>query len=222
MTRLPNGQETMSKKSKSFSEADTRAAGDELPADAPAAATPDAAPAAGTEAAAPVAVPPEDELTTLRREIAELRDQNLRLMAELQNQQKRALREKHEAQRFAGAELGRDLLVVLDDLARAEEAARQAPGGQAVADGVRIMAEHFLKVLGNHHIRPIEAVGRPFDPTYHEAVLQQRTDEHPPGVVLQEITRGYTMHERVLRPSRVIVSGQPAGAGSAPPGEAEK
>jgi molecular chaperone GrpE len=152
---------------------------------------------------------PEDELALLRREVAELRDKNLRLMAELQNQQKRAQREKQEAQRFAEAELARALLNVLDDLERAQEAARSAQDAQAVAEGVRLVSEHFLKVLRDHHVAPIEALGRPFDPAFHEAMLQQPSAEQAAGTVLQEIARGYTMHERVLRPSRVVVSSGP-------------
>ncbi|MCK4340897.1 MAG: nucleotide exchange factor GrpE [Phycisphaerae bacterium] len=160
----------------------------------------------------------EDELTKLRREVEELREKNLRIIAESQNLQKRAQREQQEAVRFAEAEFVRELLVVLDDFERTQESAKSAADVQSVADGVRIVYEHFLKVLNQHGIKPIEAVGRPFDPTYHAAMMQQPSDEHPAGTVMQEMARGYTMHERVLRPSRVIVSGDPAREQS----EAEK
>ena len=171
------------------------------------------APAAPTESAAP----PEDELTTLRREVTELRDKNLRLLAESQNQHKRMQREKQELQRYAEAELARDLLVVLDDLERTQAAAEAATDMRTVADGVRIVIEHFLKIFRDHGVTPIEAVGRPFDPTCHEALLQQPSADHPAGTVLHEATRGYQMHGRVLRPSRVIVSAGPAS--SEPPGQ---
>jgi molecular chaperone GrpE len=160
----------------------------------------------------PAVPPPDEELATLRRENAELRDKLLRLTAELQNQLKRAQRAQQESQRFAEAELARDLLVVLDDVERAQDAARNIPDAQPVAEGVRIMAEHFQKVLRDHQIVPIDAVGRPFDPVFHEALMQQASNEQPAGVVLQELARGYRMHERVLRHSRVIVSsGPPTG-----------
>jgi len=175
-----------------------------------------AAPHAG---APPRETPPasvEDELTALRREVEELREKNLRLLAEAQNQQKRAQREKQEALRFAESDFARELLVILDDLERTQESARTATDARAVADGVRIVHEHILKVFKARGIEPIEAVGRPFDPTYHEAMMQQPSAEHPAGTVLQEMARGYRMHERVLRPSRVIVSsgstqGEPVG-----------
>jgi len=154
----------------------------------------------------------EDELAALRREVAELRDRNLRLLAELQNQQKRAQREKLEALRFAEADFARELLVVLDDLCRTQEAARTATDVQSVADGVRIILEHFLKVLEQRQIRPIEAVGKPFNPAFHEALLQQPSTDHSAGTVIQEVARGYLMHERVLRPARVIVSSGPPPA----------
>ncbi len=181
----------------------------------------------GGAGAAPAAPPaespptPEDELTLLRREVDELRDKNLRLMAELQNQQKRAQRESQEAQRFAEAELARALLVVLDDLERAQEAARNTQDAQAVAAGVRLVSEHFLKVLRDHHVAPIEAVGRPFDPAFHEALLQLPSSEQAAGTVLQEVARGYTLHERVLRPTRVIVSSGPP-ATDTPAGDAQE
>jgi molecular chaperone GrpE len=169
--------------------------------------------------------PTDDELTTLRREVAELRDKNLRLLAEAQNQQKRAQRDRQEALRYAEAEFARELLVILDGFERTQEAAKAAPDAKTVADGVRIVYDHFLKVLHAHAIAPLEAVGKPFDPSFHEAMLQRPSDEYPAGTVLQELARGYTMHERVLRPSRVIVSGGAAAApqtSATPPAEDHK
>jgi molecular chaperone GrpE len=170
-------------------------------------------PAGGAaEGAAP---PEEDELSALRREVAELKDKQLRLVAESQNCQKRAQREKQEAIRFAEFDFCHDLLVILDDLERTLLSADKGADVRAVADGVRIVYEHFLKVLASHGVRPIEALGRSFDPTYHEAIMQQPSAELPAGKVAQEVSRGYTMHERVLRPSRVVVSGGPGAAADA-------
>jgi molecular chaperone GrpE len=151
---------------------------------------------------------PEERIAALEQQVHELRDKNLRLVAEAQNQQKRAQRERQDAVRFAEAEFARDLLVVLDDLDRTQDVVKAAEDVQSVADGVRIIHDHFLKVLGQHNIRPIEAVGKPFDPNVHEALMQQPSEE-PAGTVIQEIARGYRMHERVIRPSRVVVSSGP-------------
>ncbi len=174
-----------------------------------------AAAAAEEQVAEPVAeemqaTEAEDELTQLRREVEELREKNLRVLADAQNSAKRAQREKQESLRFAEADFARELLVILDDLERTQESARTATDVQAVGDGVRIVYEHFLKVLRQQGVEPIEAAGKAFDPDLHQAMMQQPSDEHPAGTVIQELARGYKMHERVLRATRVVVSSGPA------------
>lgn len=173
------------------------------------------APQAGAEAAPAAPPTPQDELTVLRREVDELRDRNLRALAEVQNTQKRAQRDKQEALRYAEADFARELLVILDDFERTCESAKTATDVQTVVEGVRIVYEHFLKVLRLRGIEPIEAVGRPFDPAFHQALMQRPSDDHPAGTVIEEAARGYKMHDRVLRPSRVIVSAGPAPADAA-------
>ncbi len=156
------------------------------------------------------AVDDADELTKLRARVQELEDKNLRLVAEQQNQQKRTQRDHEQSLRYAEASFARDLLVILDDLERTQESARTATDVEAVADGVRIVYEHFLKVLSQHGIEQIQAVGEPFDPSFHEALMQQPCPDCPAGTVAQELARGYKMHDRVLRPTRVMVSAGPA------------
>lgn len=153
----------------------------------------------------------ESELDVMRRELGELRDKNLRLIAEARNLSQRLQREKEESLRFAEADFARELLPVIDDLLRTQETiAAEDPGGKA-ADAVRISIEQFMKVLRAHRVEPIVAEGQPFDPAFHEAILQQPSDSVPAGHVLKEIHRGYRMHDRVLRTARVIVSsGTPA------------
>ena len=155
---------------------------------------------------------PPSELDTLRGEVEALRDKNLRLLAETRNLQQRAQREKAEALKYAEAEFARDLLTVLDDLERTRRAAQEGAAPSAVADGVRIVYEHLLKVFKARGIEPIDALGQPFNPHLHEALLQQPSAEHPAGTVLEEVARGYRMHERVLRPARVVVSSGPPPA----------
>ncbi len=166
------------------------------------------------QAAAPAETPADNaaetsSLADLQRAVEELRDQNLRLIAETRNLQQRAARDKAEAVRHAAGDFARDLLVIIDDLERTLDSVRSATQVETVADGVRIVYEHFLKILADRHITQIDAEGRPFDPDLHEAVLQQPSDEHPAGTVIQELARGYRMHDRVLRYSRVIVSSGP-------------
>ena len=154
--------------------------------------------------------PDATPLEQAQTEIAALKDRNLRLMAEAQNASKRAARERDEAVRFAEFGFARELLVVIDDCERTLESAKDKPGAQALAEGVRIIYEHFVKVLAQRGIKQIEAVGKPFDPAVHEALLQQPSKEQAAGTVMQELARGYTMYERTLRPARVIVSTGPA------------
>lgn len=154
----------------------------------------------------PVAEATQDELGQLRREAQELRDKNLRIVAEMQNQQRRAQREKDEALKYAESSFAKELLVVLDGLERARDAAVQSGSAGPVVDGVRIVYEQFLKILADHGIQPVDATGHPFSPDVHEAVMQQPSAEHAPGTVVQQLARGYQMHGRVLRTAKVIVS----------------
>jgi len=177
--------------------------------DAESAAGEPPADAAPDEAAGAAAEPALDELESLRRECEALREKHLRALADAQNLRQRMQREKTEALRYAEAEFARDLLVILDDLERTCESARTAPDAAAVAEGVRIVYEHFLKLLRNRGVRPIEALGHTFDPSYHEALLRRPDPDRPAGTVVEELARGYQMHERVLRPARVVIASEP-------------
>lgn len=158
---------------------------------------------AGDNAAADAA---SDPLAEAQRQVEELKDKNLRLFAELRNSQQRAMREKAEALKHAEADFARDLLVIYDDLERTIASGAGAASSGTVTEGVRIVADHLLKIFRDHHIEPIEALGKPFDPEFHEAMLQQASPETPAGVVLQELARGFRMHGRVIRSAKVIVS----------------
>lgn len=175
-----------------------RGAADEA-LDAAAAGAPDASTGGG-------GAPPESEIEALRREAEELRDKNLRLLAEMRNTMARAQREKSESLEYAEADFAREVLIVLDGLERTCESAQSASDAKTVADGVRIVLDQFLQTLRKFGIESIPAVGRPFDPAVHEALMQQPSSDVPPGSVLSEIARGYRMKGRVLRTAKVIVA----------------
>lgn len=172
-----------------------------------------------TEDAQPIdlAEPPADAnqneaepvVLTPEQEIEKLRDDHLRMMAELRNVTQRAQREKQEALRYAEADFAKELLVVLDDLDRTLESINSDDDAPAIAEGVRIVHEHFLKVLRGRQIDPIKALGEPFDPELHEALMQQPSERYPAQTVMQELSRGYKMRERVIRPTKVVVSSGP-------------
>lgn len=148
------------------------------------------------------------------REAEQQRDQYLDLArqtrADFENYQKRFQRDLATERRFAQTPLAGDLLPVLDNLERALAAATQAGDAGALVQGVALVQTQFLEVLRRHGITRIEALDQPFDPNLHEAVMQQPSTEKPPQTVVQVLEQGYTIHERVLRPARVIVSTAPA------------
>jgi molecular chaperone GrpE len=140
-------------------------------------------------------------------EADEWKDKYLRARAELSNYQKRAQKDRTDSIRYAVADLARALLPVLDNLDRAVEAATGATGGtEALAEGARLTRDMFVKVLKEFDVTEIEAEGQPFDPAVHEALMEQPSDKHPNRTVLQQVAKGYRLHDRVLRPARVIVS----------------
>jgi molecular chaperone GrpE len=147
-------------------------------------------------------------------EAEQARDQNLdlarRTQAEFENYQKRSQRENAAALRYAQAPLAFDILTVLDNLDRAVAAAEKAGETGPLVQGVAMVQTQMLDVFRRHGITRIEAKGEPFDPNLHQAVMQQPSKDQPPGTVLQVLEHGYRIHDRVLRPARVIVSTAPA------------
>ena len=130
--------------------------------------------------------------------------------ADLENYRKRAQREAEEIRRYHTMSLMRDLLPGLDNLQRAISAAENSSNIEELLQGVRMVAEQFETILSCHALEPIEAAGKPFDPNKHEAVQQVPSAEHPPMTVIEEIERGYTLDDRVVRPSKVIISSGPS------------
>jgi molecular chaperone GrpE len=150
-------------------------------------------------------VSPPEEIAQLRLERDEYRDQVLRSRAEFANYQRRA-REQGEAERaYAVGTLARDLLDSIDNLGRAIEALR-ASGAQDVTAGLDLVQKQLLDVLAKHGVEPIPALGQPFDPNLHDAVLQQPAADQPEGTVVAELLKGYKIRDRILRPSKVAVS----------------
>lgn len=149
-----------------------------------------------------------DDLALLRRERDEYFEQLQRSRADFSNYQKRARAQAEADRQFAVADLGGDLLAVIDNFERAAEAARSA-GNESIVAGLDMVHKQLLSVLAKHGIEPITAIGQPFDPNRHEALVQQPAAEHPEGTVVAELGRGYTMRDRVLRPTKVAVSIKP-------------
>jgi molecular chaperone GrpE len=146
-----------------------------------------------------------DALDTLRRDKDALQDRLLRTAAEFDNYRKRVERERRELSEYAGADILTDLLPIVDDLERA----LQAPAGgdaETYRRGVELIHRQMLTLLQKRGVKPIEAVGTQFDPNFHEAVMQEVSADHREGEVMAELRRGYTLGDRLLRPSVVKVA----------------
>jgi molecular chaperone GrpE len=154
-----------------------------------------------------------EDLAGLRARALE-RDKYLTLLqrtqADFENYQKRNQREREQERRYWHGSLALDLLPVIDNLDRALTAARQAGENGPLVQGVGMVHTQLLDMLKRHGITPIDALGKPFDPNLHQAVMQQPSPDHPPNTVIQVLQQGFMIHDRVLRPASVIVSA-PAG-----------
>ena len=153
---------------------------------------------------------------TLER-LKEEHDRFLRAAADLENYKKRAAREREEAQKFANERLLKDLIPVLDNLERALAA---APEGDPLAKGVKLVLRAFEEALGRHGVKGFSALGQPFDPRLHEAVMQVASPDQPSGTVVREHGRGFLLHDRLVRPALVGVALAPeaSSSGGAPDG----
>jgi molecular chaperone GrpE len=148
------------------------------------------------------------EIDQLKKERDELRDQALRVRAEFANYQKRSKQQADADRVYAVGSLARDLLDPLDNFERANEALR-ASGDGGISAGLDMVQKQLLETLAKHGIEPIAALGLPFDPNLHDAILQQPTVEYPEGTIVAELGKGYKIGDRVLRPTKVAVSAKP-------------
>ena len=152
---------------------------------------------------------PEAQLARAEAAASEFRDQFLRTAAELENVRRRAARDVESAHRFGMERFARDLLAVVDSLEMGLEAARGAGEGGAVAEGLEATLRLLLATLERFGVTPVVAAGQPFDPEAHEAIMTQPTTAAAPDSVLGVVQAGYRIHDRLLRPARVIVARAP-------------
>lgn len=142
----------------------------------------------------------------LEEKLRDAEDRLLRTQAELENFRKRSRRELEDAHRYREIDLLRNLLPVLDNVERAIDAAGKKADVESLIAGFRMTGQQIEKLLMIHGCKPIETEGQPFDPAVHEAILQQAVEGVAPGTVVGVATKGYKLHDRVVRPAQVIVS----------------
>ncbi len=151
------------------------------------------------------------ELEAYRQQVDDLNDKYLRSVAEFANYRKRQEREREQQQVRVSIDVLRKLLPLMDDLDRALAHAPdgvQANGSEmgAWVAGIELIRRKFDAIMDSYGVSAIEAVGKPFDPFFHEAVSYEPSDAFPAGIVIAEVQRGYLIGDQVLRPSLVTVS----------------
>jgi molecular chaperone GrpE len=152
---------------------------------------------------------PEPELTDVEKARAErdrMREQLLRIAADFDNFRKRSRKEIEEVRRRTIEDTLREVLPIVDNLERAVEAMNDASDVEAVADGVRMVLRGFDEIASRLGLKRVPGVGSQFDPTCHDAMQQEATNEHEPGTIVSEVVPGYYLGDRLLRPAMVVVA----------------
>jgi molecular chaperone GrpE len=162
----------------------------------------------------------EKKLEDAQQEAQASYDRLLRTTAEFENYKKRSARESQDFRKYANETLLKELLPVVDNLELAVKSAREEGNGQeSLVDGIDLTLKEILRVLNKFGVQAVEALNQPFDPAFHQAVVGEESDKHPKNTVIQELQKGYTLHDRLLRPSMVVVAKPRAEGGPGQPDE---
>lgn len=133
-------------------------------------------------------------------------DKLLRLQAEFDNTKKRLEKEKQEFVKFAEASLIFELIPIMEDFERALESANKKNDIKSLKKGIEIIVKHLKNLLAKRGLKEIETVTKPFDPTLHEALMQEEDEEHPENTITEEYQKGYSLGDKVLRHAKVKIS----------------
>jgi molecular chaperone GrpE len=148
----------------------------------------------------------EKKLEEAEEEVKASHDRLLRVSAEFDNYKKRTRREVEDFRKYANEALIKELLSVVDNLERAVESSADASESNQLLEGVNLTLKEILKIFEKFNVKPIEALEKEFDPAVHQAVLQEASEDHAENTVIREFQKGYTIHDRLLRPAMVVVS----------------
>ena len=144
-----------------------------------------------------------DETEKLRKELGELNDKYLRVVAEYQNFRRRTEKEKQDIYAFGNEKIVSDMLNVIDNF---ERALVTETADEGFKEGMRLIFKQFQDLLAKNGVKEIEALGQEFDPNFHNAVMTEDSTEYDSGCVTQVLQKGYTLNDRVVRPSMVKVA----------------
>lgn len=176
-------------------------------ADAPVEQQKDSVPEESAESAASEETETEvDEVSALKAEVEAEQNKYLRLLADYDNFKRRAQKDRQDAEKFRAQSLLADLLPVLDNFERALSVETKSEESASLLKGVEMVQKSLLEAVKREGLEEIKAVGEPFDPNFHQAVMQEKDENAEPGAVLMELQKGYTLKGRVLRPAMVKVN----------------
>ncbi len=148
----------------------------------------------------------EEKLAKTQEELESCKDKMLRLAAELENFKKRTQREKEEHMKYALEAFAKELLPFLDNLERAIESAKETKDIEKLLEGLDLTLSGYFKTLEKFGLKVFAAEGKRFDPNFHEALTTEINNDVDENTVIKELLKGYTLHERLLRPAMVVVS----------------
>lgn len=148
----------------------------------------------------------EEKLKVLEDELNNYKDRFLRKAAEFENYKRRTENDQLNLIKYAAESFIIKLLPVVDDFERSLNHIKDVKDVDSIKDGIRLVYEKLIKILEDQGVKPIEAIGKPFDVHFHEAVMQKKAADTPPHTVVEEFERGYLYKDRVIRHSKVAVS----------------
>jgi len=150
----------------------------------------------------------EKDLQKTKDELAEEKDKFVRLQAETDNFRKRLSREKDEFSQYANERLFKELLPIFDNFERALE--DPSNDIKSLKEGLEMILKQFSSFLEKERVEPIEAIGKKFDPMIHEVLTSEESSEHEENTIISQFVKGYTINNRVIRPSQVVISKKPS------------
>lgn len=147
-----------------------------------------------------------NEAEELRKQLEAEQNKYLRLLADYDNFKRRTQKDKEIANKFRSQSLLSDILPVLDNFERAMSVTTNSEESASLLKGLEMVQKSLIEAVSREGLEEIKAVGEPFDPNFHQAVMQEKDDSAEPGTVLQELQKGYMLKGRVLRPAMVKVN----------------
>jgi molecular chaperone GrpE len=149
-----------------------------------------------------------DELADTQAELARHKEAMLRMQAEMENLRKRMLRDAEKSRKFALERIMKDLLQVRDSMERGLAMADDSATVESLIEGEELTLKMLAKLMTDHGLEVVDPAGEPFDPEFHEAMTVMPSNEVAENTVLEVLQKGFKLHERLIRPARVIVSGK--------------